>query len=238
MSLGGSKVVVLGGSSGIGLAVAKAARDDGADVVIASRTTQKLDAARGALGEGVQTHAVDMTDEQAVSDMFAAVGSVDHLVITAAELGGGLVKETPANALKKAFDSRFWGSYYATQAAAPNMPRSGSITYFSGISAWKPFAGESVVAASACAMESFARTMAVELAPIRVNTVCPGIVDTPLLDVFFGDAREAAVAGLNGVLPVGRIGRPDEIADAVVFLMTNGYMTGVTLHVDGGHRLV
>ena len=115
---------------------------------------------------------------------------------------------------------------------------SGSITFMSGTSAWRPYPGSSVVAASAGAIEALGRALALELAPIRVNTVCAGIVDTPLLEDFYGKQQEEILRELASRLPVGRIGRPEDIADGVIFLMGNGFITGTVLHIGGGKLLV
>lgn len=238
MSLEGLKIVIIGGSSGIGLASAKLARTEGAEVVIAGRSQEKLEHAVSELGDGVAARPADLASEDSIKKLFEAIDRVDHLLITGAEAVSGSVVEDDIRELAPNVDSRLWGSIYATKYAAPKMSAVGSITFFSGLSAWKPFPGEAVAAASAGAMESLARTLALELAPIRVNAICPGIIDTPLLDSFFGAQRQEMVAGIAASLPVGRIGRPEDIAEAAGFLMVNSFVTGTTLHVDGGHRLV
>jgi NAD(P)-dependent dehydrogenase (short-subunit alcohol dehydrogenase family) len=135
-------------------------------------------------------------------------------------------------------DTRFWGALYAAKYGAPKMNGSGSITFMSGTAAQRPIGGMSVASASCGAVEAFARALAVDLAPIRVNTIQPGFVDTPLLDEFLGAQRAEILAAAAARLPVRRIGQPEDIADAVLFLMKNGYVTGITLTIDGGGLLV
>jgi NAD(P)-dependent dehydrogenase (short-subunit alcohol dehydrogenase family) len=186
----------------------------------------------------VAAYEVDMTDEASVEGFFDRIDSVDHLFIPAAELPGGNVRTTDATSLRPAIDSRFWGSFYATKYAIPRLAQSGSITYCSGISTVKAFPGEAVVAASCAAVESLARTLAVELAPIRVNTICPGVIDTSLLAKYWGDRLEEVRETFAQTLPVKRLGRPEDVAHAVVFLMENEFVTGTVLYVDGGHAVI
>ena len=238
MSLKNATVVILGGSSGIGPATAKAARAEGARVIITGRSAQRLQTARAELGEAVRTVVLDVADETGTQAFFQALDHLDHVFITA----GTLVKDSrlaPESAtLRPAMDTRFWGALYAAKYAAPKMNGSGSITFMSGTAAQRPLGGASVASASCGAVEAFARALAVNLAPIRVNTIQPGFVDTPLLDEFLGAQRTEILAAAAARLPVRRIGRPDEIADAVLFLMKNGYVTGITLTIDGGGLLV
>jgi NAD(P)-dependent dehydrogenase (short-subunit alcohol dehydrogenase family) len=133
-------------------------------------------------------------------------------------------------------DTRFWGSLYAAKYGAERM-NGGSITFMSGTSAWKPTGGSAVGAASCGAIEAFARSLAIELAPIRVNTIAPGFIDTPLIDELAGAMKSAFIEREAARLPVKRIGTPEDIADAVLFLMKNGFVTGITLTVDGGRML-
>lgn len=238
MSLKNATVVILGGSSGIGLATAKAARAEGAQVIITGRSAQRLQTARADLGDAVRTVVLDVADETGTRTFFQELGHLDHLFITA----GTLVKDSrlaPDSAvLRPAMDTRFWGALYAAKYGALKMNGSGSITFMSGTAAQKPLDGASVASASCGAVEAFARALAVDLAPIRVNTIQPGFVDTPLLDEVFGAQRAEILAAAATRLPVRRIGRPEEVADAVLFLMKNGYVTGITLTIDGGGLLV
>jgi NAD(P)-dependent dehydrogenase (short-subunit alcohol dehydrogenase family) len=231
-------VVILGGSSGIGLATAKAAQAEGARVIITGRSAQRLQAARGELGNVARTVVLDVADESGTRAFFQELDHLDHLFITA----GTLIKDSrlaPESAvLRPAMDTRFWGALYAAKYGAPKMNGSGSITFMSGTAARRPLAGVSIASASCGAVEAFARALAVDLAPIRVNTIQPGFVDTPLLDDVLGAQRTEILAAAAARLPVRRIGRPEEVADAVLFLMKNGYVTGITLTIDGGGLLV
>ncbi|MBI3302229.1 MAG: SDR family oxidoreductase [Deltaproteobacteria bacterium] len=238
MSLKHATVVILGGSSGIGLATAKAARAEGARVIITGRSAERLQAARAALGDTVHTVVLDVADEAGTRAFFQELGHLDHLFITA----GTLVRDSrlapDSVVLRPAMETRFWGALYAAKYGAPKMQNSGSITFMSGTAARRPLDGASVASASCGAVEAFARALAVDLAPIRVNTIQPGFVDTPLLDEVLGAQRDEILTAVAARLPVRRIGRPEEIADAVLFLMKNGYVTGITLTIDGGGLLV
>lgn len=238
MKLTDQTVVVLGGSSGIGLATARAARAAGARVIISARGAERLAAAARELGEGVGTVVLDAADEAGTADFFAGLDSLDHLFITA----GTLVLDSrlaPATAtLAPALETRFWGAVHAARYAAPKMRAGGSITFMSGTAGRRPLPGAAVATASCGAVDALARALALDLAPLRVNTIQPGYVDTPLFDDLFGAERDAILAAAGARLPVGRIGRPEEIADAVLFLMGNGYVTGINLVVDGGGLLV
>jgi NAD(P)-dependent dehydrogenase (short-subunit alcohol dehydrogenase family) len=238
MSLESKVVVVLGGSSGMGLATAKAAAAEGAQVVITGRSQEKLAAANAQLPAGSRSAALDVADEAGTRSLFEQLGHVDHLFITAATVTLSLGIANDAATLRPAMDTRFWGSLYAAKYGAQHMKDGGSITFTSGVSAWRPRPGSSVGAASCGAVEAFARSLALELAPIRVNTIQPGFIDTPLIDELVGERKAALVAMQSARLPVKRIGTPEDIADAVLFLMKNGFVTGITLTVDGGHTLV
>jgi NAD(P)-dependent dehydrogenase (short-subunit alcohol dehydrogenase family) len=230
MSLAHSTVVVLGGSSGIGLATAKAAKAEGARVVVTGRSTDRLKSARTLLGADARTVALDVADEAGTRALFQELDRVDHVFITAGlvVLDSGLAPDSAS--LRPALDIRFWGAFAAAKYGAAKMQGGGSITFMSGTTA--------VATASCGAVEAFARALAVDLAPIRVNTIQPGYVDTPMLDELLGEAHDAIKVETGAHLPVKRIGRPEEIADAVLFLMKNGYVNGITLTVDGGGLLV
>ncbi len=239
MTLANKIVVLLGGSSGIGLATAKAAKAEGADVIITGRSQSRLDAARAEIGGEVRTVALDVADEGGMRAMFEGLSRVDHIFVSAATvtLGGGLKPDT--DKLRPGMDTRFWGSIYAAKYGAPKMPPEGSIVFCSGTSAWRPFPGSGGVGAASCgAVEALARSLAVDLAPIRVNVVAPGLIDTPLIADVLGARAAAIIESEAKRLPVRRVGTGADIADAVLFLMKNGFTTGITLTVDGGRTLV
>ena len=233
MSLINKMVVVLGGSSGMGLATAKAAKADGARVVIAGRSRERLQAARAVLGDEVRTVALDVGDEIGTRALFSELGPVDHVFITAGAVLFDPKLAPDAASVRPALDTRFWGAFNAAKFAAANMSAGGSITFTSGTAAMRPIRGASVAGASCGAVEAFARSLAVDLAPIRVNTIQPGLIDTPFLDTL-GERRSAIIAEYSRRLPVGRVGRTEDVANAVLFLMKNGFVTGITLTVDGG----
>jgi NAD(P)-dependent dehydrogenase (short-subunit alcohol dehydrogenase family) len=238
MSLEGKVVVVLGGSTGMGLATAKAAAAERAQVVITGRSQEKLTAAIAQLPAGSQSAVLDVTDEAGTRSLFEQLDHVDHIFITAGTvtLGAGLAADTEK--LRPGMDTRFWGALYAAKYGAARMKNGGSITLMSGVSAWRPRPGGSVGSASCGAIEAFGRSLALELAPIRVNTIAPGFIDTPLIDELIGERKQALIEMQAARLPVKRIGTPEDIAEAVLFLMKNGFVTGITLTVDGGHTLV
>ena len=232
-NLEAQKVVVLGGTSGIGRAVAKAARESGASVVVASSSPAKVEAAKKDLG--VDGHAVDLTSEQATAAFFEAVGPFDHLVYTAGEsLVLGPLATLDAATARKAFDLRFFGALIAAKLAAPRLRKGGSIVLTHGIAGVRPLAGWSVGASICGAMESLTRALAVELAPLRVNAVSPGFVRTPLWSNMPEADREALYRDAGAKLPVGRVGEPEDIAEAYLYLMKNAFSTGQTVIVDGG----
>lgn len=236
VSLHDATVVVVGGTSGIGLAVAQAASASGARVTALGRSEARAQAARAVLGKDVSVRTLDMSDESGVRSFFDVHGAVDHVVITAGRIGFGKVLDTDMAAVRPAFDDRFWGAYHVVRYAARAMPPSGSITLFSGNLAVKPLPGASVVSAAVAAVEAFGRALALELKPIRVNTVRSGAVDTPLFRN--RPDREEVAQRIASSLPVGRIGTPEDLAHAVLFLLTNPYVTGTVLQVDGGALIV
>jgi NAD(P)-dependent dehydrogenase (short-subunit alcohol dehydrogenase family) len=238
MSLAHRTVVVLGGSSGIGLATAKAAKAEGARVVVTGRSTGRLKSAQDLLGADARTVALDVADEAGTRALFQELDRVDHIFITAGTVMADAGLAPDSAALRPALDTRFWGAFAAAKFGAAKMREGGSITFMSGTTARRPLKGAAVATASCGAVEAFARALAVDLAPIRVNTIQPGYVDTPMLDELLGEAHKAIKAEIGAGLPVKRIGFADEIADAVLFLMKNGYVNGITLTIDGGGLLV
>lgn len=230
-------IVVIGGSSGIGLATAMAAHEASANVVIGSRSKDKLERAKSQIGDNVKAIPLDSSDESSIKAFFSEVGQLDHLFVTAAQAVFSKLSDHNDATLKSALDGKYWGAYFAAKYAIPRMNESGSITYISGMASWKGYAGGSSAAASGAAVEALARTLAVEVAPIRVNTISAGYVDTPMLDDAMGDNKQENLNSIAASLPLKRIGRPEDIAHAVLFLMSNSYVTGTVLHIDGGAKL-
>jgi NAD(P)-dependent dehydrogenase (short-subunit alcohol dehydrogenase family) len=238
MTLQGRRIVVLGGSSGIGLAVAQAAAREGATVVIASRRRARVDEALKTLPEGTEGHAVDLTDEPAVRALFGRLGSIDHLVFTAGEsLQLDRLTNTDIEAAKRFFGLRYWGAYLAAKYASGSIREGGSVVFTSGIAGQRPRPGWSMAASICAAMEGLTRALAVELAPIRVNIVSPGVVKTPLWAGMAEADREALYRQTAERLPVCHVGEPAEIAEAYLYLMRQSYATGQVLVVDGGALL-
>ncbi|MYM24532.1 SDR family oxidoreductase [Duganella sp. FT135W] len=229
--LEGKKVLVVGGSSGIGEASAQALAALGAEVTIASRDPAKLQAAAERLGGAVRTAVLDTSNDAAVEAFFAAQGEYDHVVISAAQTASGPVRQLPLVDAYAAMNSKFWGSYRVARAV--KIAAGGSLTLVSGFLANRPSKTSVLQGAINAALESLGRGLALELSPVRVNTVSPGMVATPM----WGGSDEARTAKFDAVasrLPAQRIGQPEDLANAVVYLVTTPYATGSTVLVDGG----
>lgn len=238
MSITGKKIVVVGGTSGIGRAVAELAAARGASVVVVGRDTDGAAQTAVQLGSGVLGVACDITDPEAVDTLAATVGDLDHLVLSAAALSYGPFLELPVSEARAVMDNKFWGYYLTVRALAPRLSEAGSITLFSGVAAVRPAPGTAVVTAVNAAIEGLTRSLAVELAPRRVNAVSPGVVDTPGWRFMSEEDRTQMFGQLAQSLPVGRVGRPGDIAETVLELAANGFSTGEVRTVDGGARLV
>jgi NAD(P)-dependent dehydrogenase (short-subunit alcohol dehydrogenase family) len=239
MNLKGQRVVVLGGSSGIGLATAQAAAREGAELVIASSRQARIDEALAALPAASQGRALDLTREDAIRDFFAGLGPFDHLVFTAGEtLQLGPLAETDLKTAQGFFNLRYWGAWLAVKYGSGSIRPGGSIVLTSGIAGARPHPGWTLGASICAAMEGLTRALAVELAPIRVNIVSPGVVKTPLWSNMTEADRDALYRNVAAALPVGHIGEADEIAQAYLYLMRQSYGTGQVVTVDGGNVLV
>jgi NAD(P)-dependent dehydrogenase (short-subunit alcohol dehydrogenase family) len=237
--LQGKRVIILGGSSGIGLAVAKQASSHGANVVIVSSNPERIQKAIESVGGGVEGQTADLSDEQAVAALFTRLGPIDHLVFSAGDsLHLHELADTDLTQARRAFELRYWSVLAAVKYGSPHIRKGGSIVLTTGVAGRRPHKGW-VVAASVCGtIEALTRALAVELAPIRVNAVSPGVVRTNLWQNMDATERENLYESMSKRLPVGRVGEADDIAQAYLFLMQEGYSTGQTVVVDGGTVLV
>jgi NAD(P)-dependent dehydrogenase (short-subunit alcohol dehydrogenase family) len=235
-------VIIFGGSSGIGLALAEAMLRAGAQVTIVGRSMDRLEAAQQHLAgsERLSIASADITHEEEVRRFFETAGPVNHIVSTAADANGvyQLLPSLEVSAARRFLDSKIIGALLLAKYGAQALAPGGSITLISGIAATRPAPRGAVVAAANGALESLVLALAVELAPIRINAVSPGWVDTTIWDAIAGEAKSSRLEAMAKRLPAGRIGRPSDIADAISAVMLNGYITGTVFHADGGQRLV
>jgi NAD(P)-dependent dehydrogenase (short-subunit alcohol dehydrogenase family) len=228
--LDSKRILVVGGSSGIGLAVAKHAQQSGAHVIIASRNAS---ARAGELpdwpGNGIETHSFDITSAEDNSRLFETIGIIDHLVITVRpEIKASPFQTTDIDAAQRAFDVKFWSTYRLIQVAQRYIKQSGSITLTSGIAGEKIYKGTSIMAVINSATETLCRVLAVELAPLRVNVVSPGFVEPKSKEV-----QEYACQ-----FPLRKLASLDDVASAYLWLIASPYMTGTVTVIDGGARLI
>ncbi len=231
-----ARFLVVGGSSGIGLATAEAAVEAGASVTIASRSKTKLDTALARLGDCARAVLLDTADDSAVEHFFATEEAWDHVVVSAAQTPSGPVRTLPLADAKSAMESKFWGSYRVARAA--KISERGSLTFVSGFLSVRPSATAVLQGAINAALEALARGLALELAPIRVNAVSPGLIATTLWSEMADDKREAMFADAAQRLPARRVGEAEDIANAVLFLAKTSFATGSTVRVDGGGAIV
>jgi NAD(P)-dependent dehydrogenase (short-subunit alcohol dehydrogenase family) len=230
MSLAGMKVVVVGGSSGIGLATAELAKRDGAEVIIASRNAERLKAAADKFG--AKAIATDVTNDDSVANLFKTCGPVDHVVVTAAQLRTGPFKTVSMDDVRATMEGKFWGAWRVARAA--EIRAGGSLTLVSGFLSIRPRPNSAIVGAANGALESLARSLALELAPVRVNCVSPGIIDTPIRAAMPEAARKEMLTKTAAALPVGRVGLGEDIAQQIMAFMANGFATGSIVYIDGG----
>jgi NAD(P)-dependent dehydrogenase (short-subunit alcohol dehydrogenase family) len=239
MTLEGKRIVVLGGSSGIGLAIAQAAGAEGAKVIIASSNQGRVNAALKNLPADAEGHAADLGSEAAIKALFDRIGDFDHLVYTAADkLQLNRVAETDLTKARKFFELRYWGALAAVKYATPHIRPGGSIVLTSGLAGLRPHPGWALGASVCSAMEGLTRALAVELAPIRVNIVAPGVVVSPLWDDMTKEEREALYRQMAERLLVRHAGETEEVAQSYLYLMRQTFGTGTVLRVDGGGALV
>ncbi|WP_035921134.1 SDR family oxidoreductase [Frankia sp. QA3] len=236
-------MLIVGGSSGIGLALVTTLATAGSEAILAGRSARRLAEAVEALAGlpgPVRAAVADMGVADDVARLCAEAGPLDHVVATAADVSTayGPVAAFDPDRARGLVDSKLIGSLLLARHAAPHLAPTGSITFTSGIAAYRPSAGGALVAGVNGALASIAAALAVELAPIRVNAVSPGWVDTPIWDVLAGAARPQTLDEMGRRLPAGRVGQPADIAAAYLAVMRNPFITGTVVHVDGGQRLV
>ncbi|RQT62185.1 short chain dehydrogenase [Burkholderia cepacia] len=232
MKFDDQKVLVVGGSSGIGEATARAFAEAGATVTIASRDAARLAASKDRIGYGVSTGVMDITDDASVRAFLDSAGEFDHVVVSAAQTATGPVRGLELDDAYAAMDSKFWGAYRVARAV--RILQGGSLTFVSGFLSVRPSKNSVLQGAINAALESLARGLALELAPVRVNTVSPGLIATPLWSKIDAEARNRMYEGAAARLPAGRVGQPEDVANAVLYLASTPYATGSTVLVDGG----
>jgi NAD(P)-dependent dehydrogenase (short-subunit alcohol dehydrogenase family) len=233
------RIVVIGGSSGIGLATAKSAAADGANVVIASSNRQRIDKALSELPENTRGIVADAGKAESLEALFKTIGKFDHLVYTAGDsINLFPIKDTGLNAAKQFFDVRYWGAFAAVKFGATYINQGGSINLIGGTASRRPGAGWSLAASACSALEGFARAMAVELAPIRVNLVAPVVVKTDLWDAMSETGRNNFYTYVSDTVLLMRAAEAEDIAGAFLYLMQEPHATGQILVIDGGSVLV
>jgi NAD(P)-dependent dehydrogenase (short-subunit alcohol dehydrogenase family) len=229
-------LLVVGRGSGIARAITLLARSQGARVVVAGRDKAKLADAYN--DPGISPELVDMTDDASIAALAERVGPVDHVVSTASARARGYLAELQRDNLRTSFDTKVIGPTMLAKYLAPQVNPGGSFVLFSGVHAFKHNVGYLGVGITNGAVDFLTRWLAVELAPIRVNAISPGVIDTGAWDAMGEDGKQDYFKHIAAHNPAGRIGTPDDIANAVLFAMTNTFMTGVTLKIDGGEPLI
>jgi NAD(P)-dependent dehydrogenase (short-subunit alcohol dehydrogenase family) len=239
LTLFGKRIIVLGGTSGIGFATAEMAAREGAAIVVASSRRENVDRAVARLPKGTEGYPIDLTHEEHIREFFDQRGAFDHLVFTAGDmLRMSEVSETNVEQARHVFDLRFWGAFMAAKYGSRQIRSGGSIVLTSGIAGQRPRKGQTVGAAISGAVEALTHALAIELAPIRVNAVCPGPVITEMWGSMSEEDHAAMSRRIGQTLPVGRAGEPQDLAQAYLYLMREGFSTGQVIIVDGGTTFV
>jgi NAD(P)-dependent dehydrogenase (short-subunit alcohol dehydrogenase family) len=234
-SLEDRTVLVVGRGGGIAQAITMVARAEGARVVVAGRNKAALAAAYDDSGVTVET--VDVTDDSSIAALAERLGSIDHLVSTVSARARGRLSELQRDDLRRSFDTKVIGPTMLAKYFAPHLSPGGSIVLFSGVNAFKVSIGYLGVAITNGAVDFLTRSLALELGPIRVNSISPGVIDTGAWDSLGDDGKRAYFQHVESTNPARRIGTVDDVAHAVLFAMTNTFVTGMTLRVDGGEPL-
>ncbi len=241
--LAGRRVVIIGGTSGIGLATARLAQELGARVVVASRTAARVRAATAVLGPEAQGLRLDAKREADVRRFFGKLGRFDHLAVLvpgatdkAQQRRLGTLAATEIAVARTVHDGKFWSSVLCAKYALPHLTRAGSITFCSGVSPRKSMPGYWAPTTAIAALEALVRVLAVEAAPVRINCVGPGLIATPIMDTI-NESRKRVWRRMLQKQAIKRMGTPEEAAEAMVYCMTNGFTTGTLIEIDGGYKL-
>lgn len=243
-ALAGKKVVIIGGSYGMGLATALMAVDAGAEVAIAARGVAKLEEAAQRLeargGREVPWRALQVEDRPAVAAFLADCAPFDHLVLPGSTVKPILYDDLTDESARESFESKFWGPFWAAFDARPHLRRGGSIVFFTGVAAKRPVKGYIMGACINGALNAATGSLALEFGRlgVRVNTIAPGLCDTPLNDILHGHDKEQRYAELSRRLPVGRVGHAKDCAMGAMYLMCNGFVTAQVLGIDGGQQIM
>ncbi|MCX4631578.1 SDR family oxidoreductase [Streptomyces sp. NBC_01443] len=236
-SLDGKRLVVVGAGSHIGRTLARTASAAGAELILAGPDAERLAATANALPAPARIQPADLTDECSIAALAEAVGPVDHVVSTAAVPANGPVSGLVLADVQRAFAAKVFGPLLLAKHLAGRMNEGGSLTFFSGVAAWRPAPERVVMATTNGALSFLVEALAVELAPLRVNAVSPGIIDSGAWDRLGAD-KEAFLRGVADRNPARRTGTPDDVVRSVLYAIGNPFVTGTVLHVDGGARLV
>ena len=238
--LDGQRIVITGITGGIAKASAQRLASQGAEVIVSARSETKLEQGLADITGKVTGHTMDLQDEASIKTFFARVGDFDHLVTPAASSMFSSINDMNFPAARELWETKQWGQLLSVHYALPYLNTQGSITLFSGTVTQKPLPGATMFAAAGAATEASGRIWAYELAPMRVNTIVPGVIETDVWSTLYGsaDTAKTQLDDLANTLPVGRVGTSDDVAKAVSFLVDNSFVNGISLVIDGGHRLI
>ncbi|MBL1260297.1 MAG: SDR family oxidoreductase [Thiotrichaceae bacterium] len=239
MKISNSKVLIIGGSSGLGLGIAKECAINEAQVTIASRSKEKLQDSVSEIGYGAECHVVDISSETSIINLFKNVGHIDHLVVTSGFVTGKQFSELSEKDARDDFEINFWGKFNVSKYGVKYLNKGGSIIFISGAFARKPNPNVFMTSVSVAAVEAMAKTLAISLSPIRVNVISPYVIDTSLTGSGqMNEDRKEFLESTAKSLPSKCIGSPKDIGEAAMFLMSNSYVTGSILSIDGGFTVI
>lgn len=238
MTMNGQRIVIIGGTSGIGLATAHLLAQAGAQVIIAGRDQKKIDRALATLEGAVSAEVVDATSREEISSLFRRVGSFDHLVLTlAGNEGAGEFRTLDFEMLRRVFEAKFWPQFIAAQTSLDFLRKDGSLTFVSAVTAHTAYPGAAGLGAVNGALEAMVPSLARELQPLRVNAVSPGLIATPWWDFLPDEARAGFFAQNAAATPLERVGQPEDVASVIAMFISNTFLTGTIIDCAGGAHL-